>query len=189
MLGIACKNIERLVRLVSDTLALNRLESGQVELKCQWCNALTLVQQAFSNVKDLATANQIVLQAAVPAALTVWADPDWLVQVLVNPIDNAVKFSPPGTTVTVAAERQLEYVCFRIIDRGRGIPADKLETIFGRFQQVDASDSRQKGGTGLGLAICRLIVQQHGGRIWAESKLGSGSTFYFTLPIAANSTD
>jgi len=189
MLGIACKNIERLVRLVSDTLALNRLESGQVELKCQWCNALTLVQQAFSNVKDLATANQIVLQAAVPAALTVWADPDWLVQVLVNPIDNAVKFSPPGTTVTVAAERQLEYVCFRIIDRGRGIPADKLETIFGRFQQVDASDSRQKGGTGLGLAICRPIVQQHGGRIWAESKLGSGSTFYFTLPIAANSTD
>jgi len=187
MLGIANKNIERLVRLVSDILALNRLESGQVELKCQWCNALTLVQQAFSNVEDLATANQIALQAAVPENLSVQADPDWLVQVLVNLINNAVKFSPPETTITVVVERQLEQVCFRVIDQGRGIPTDKLQTIFERFQQIDASDSRQKGGTGLGLAICRLIVQQHGGRIWAESELGKGSTFCFTLPISPNS--
>jgi K+-sensing histidine kinase KdpD len=104
-------------------------------------------------------------------------------------INNAVKFSPPETTITVAAERQTEQVCFRVIDQGRSIPADKLETIFGRFQQVDASDSCQKGGTGLGLAICRLIVQQHGGRIWAKSELGRGSTFYFTLPILENSVD
>ena len=68
-----------------------------------------------------------------------------------------------------------------VIDQGRGIPADKLETIFDRFQQVDASDSRQKGGTGLGLAICRSIVQQHGGRIWAEAQVDQGATFYFTL--------
>ncbi|BAY61031.1 PAS/PAC sensor hybrid histidine kinase [Calothrix brevissima NIES-22] len=71
-----------------------------------------------------------------------------------------------------------------IRDRGRGIPADKLETIFQRFQQVDVSDSRLKGGTGLGLAICRTIIDQHGGKIWAESTLGIGSTFFFTLPIA-----
>jgi len=102
--------------------------------------------------------------------------------VLVNLINNAVKFSPAGTIISVAAEPQPQQVFFRVIDRGRGIPTEKLETIFGRFQQVDASDSRQKGGTGLGLSICRLIVQQHGGRIWAESKLGQGSTFYFTLP-------
>lgn len=72
---------------------------------------------------------------------------------------------------------------FQVQDRGRGIPADRLETIFGRFQQVDASDSRQKGGTGLGLAICRSIVEQHEGRIWAESCPGEGSTFFFTLPL------
>ncbi len=72
---------------------------------------------------------------------------------------------------------------FQVKDRGRGIPNDKLETIFGRFQQVDASDSRKKGGTGLGLAICRSIVQHHGGEIWAQSTLGEGSTFYFTLPV------
>ncbi|NJR62056.1 MAG: diguanylate cyclase, partial [Cyanobacteria bacterium CRU_2_1] len=75
------------------------------------------------------------------------------------------------------------HILFAVKDQGRGIPTDKLETIFGRFQQVDASDSRQKGGTGLGLAICQSIVQQHGGAIWAESALGVGSTFYFTLPM------
>jgi DNA-binding NarL/FixJ family response regulator len=72
---------------------------------------------------------------------------------------------------------------FKVQDQGRGIPEDKLETIFERFHQVDASDSRKKGGTGLGLAICRSIVQQHGGRIWVESTLGEGSCFYFTLPM------
>jgi two-component system, OmpR family, sensor histidine kinase VicK len=73
---------------------------------------------------------------------------------------------------------------FRVKDEGRGIPKDKLETIFERFEQVDASDAREKGGTGLGLAICRSIVQQHGGRVWAESELGRGSTFYVQLPLA-----
>jgi signal transduction histidine kinase len=72
---------------------------------------------------------------------------------------------------------------FNVKDQGRGIPTDKLESIFERFHQVDASDSRKKGGTGLGLAICRSIVQQHGGQLWVESTLGEGSSFYFTLPM------
>lgn len=184
MLSIANNNIERLVRLVNDILALNRLESGQVNLKYQWCPAASLVQQAFSSVEALAAAHQIHLEATVPDNLWVWADPDWLVQVLVNLVNNAIKFSPAQTTITVTAEALASeaMIQFAVTDQGRGIPADKLQTIFGRFQQVDASDSRQKGGTGLGLAICRLIVQQHGGRIWAESELGKGSTFYFTLP-------
>ncbi|MBV8886659.1 MAG: hypothetical protein JO235_22050, partial [Chroococcidiopsidaceae cyanobacterium CP_BM_RX_35] len=82
-----------------------------------------------------------------------------------------------------STQRQSDFVRFQVKDRGRGIPADKLETIFGRFQQVDVSDARQKGGTGLGLAICHSIVQQHGGSIWVESTMGEGSTFYFTLPV------
>jgi signal transduction histidine kinase len=77
-------------------------------------------------------------------------------------------------------------VLFAVADRGRGIPPDKLESIFGRFQQVDVSDARQKGGTGLGLAICQSIVQQHGGEIWVDSTLGAGSTFYFTLPLPSH---
>ncbi|MBD2472923.1 ATP-binding protein [Nostoc sp. FACHB-145] len=182
MLGIANNNIERLVRLVNDVLALNRLESRQVELKKQWCEAATLVQQAFSSVQNLAEANQVDLRSST-GNIQVWADPDWLVQVLVNLINNAVKFSPAGTTVSVNVEPQPQQVLFRVTDQGRGIPSEKLETIFGQFQQVNMSDSRQKGGTGLGLSICRLIVQRHGGRIWAESELGRGSKFYFTLPI------
>ncbi|MEW6491716.1 MAG: PAS domain-containing protein [Cyanobacteriota bacterium] len=94
-------------------------------------------------------------------------------------------FLPPSlnTTITLTAQPQSDHVLFQVKDQGRGIPADKLEAIFGRFQQVDVSDSRSKGGTGLGLAICQSIVQQHDGHIWAESTLGEGSTFYFTLPV------
>jgi signal transduction histidine kinase len=113
----------------------------------------------------------------------VWVAPDTIIQTLTNLLSNAIKFSPSNTTITLTAQPQSDHVLFQVKDQGRGIPADKVEAIFGRFQQVDVSDSRQKGGTGLGLAICQSIVQQHGGRIWAESTLGEGSTFYFTLPV------
>ena len=83
---------------------------------------------------------------------------------------------------SLTAQLQGEQILFLVIDQGRGIPADKLETIFERFEQVDTSDSRAKGGTGLGLAICRSIAQQHDGRIWTESILGAGSTFFLTMP-------
>jgi len=107
---------------------------------------------------------------------------DRLLQVMTNLLSNAVKFSPPNSTVSVMMRPGATGVTLSVIDQGRGIPADKLETIFGRFQQVDASDSRQKGGSGLGLAICRTIVQQHSGRIWAERNPVRGSTFRVFLP-------
>jgi len=103
---------------------------------------------------------------------------------LTNLLSNAIKFSPAGSKVWLTANSSSQgkvTICVR--DQGRGIPREKLEMIFERFQQVDASDSRQKGGTGLGLAICRSIIQQHGGRIWAESSLNEGSCFCFTLPM------
>ena len=89
-----------------------------------------------------------------------------------------------GAHICASLPQPTPYVLFQVKERGRGIPADQLETIFGQFQQVDVSDSRQKGGTGLGLAICRSIIRQHGGQIWAESILGEGSAFYFTLLLA-----
>jgi signal transduction histidine kinase len=110
------------------------------------------------------------------------ADPDRLLQVITNLLSNAVKFSPKNSTVSVLMRPDLNGVTLSVVDPGRGIPADKLETIFGRFQQVDASDSRQKGGTGLGLAICRTIVHQHSGRIWAERNPVRGSAFRVFLP-------
>lgn len=120
--------------------------------------------------------------ASCPA--TVHADPDRVVQTLTNLLGNAIKFSPRNSMLRVSAEVSHNEVLVAVQDHGRGIPADKLETIFERFEQVDASDSRKKGGSGLGLAISRSIVKQHGGRIWVESTPGVGSTFYFTLPAA-----
>ena len=112
-------------------------------------------------------------------------DRDRILQTLTNLLSNAIKFSERGSTVKVQVKRQNGSALFCVSDHGRGIPSDKLEVIFDRFEQVDASDARQKGGgTGLGLAIARSIVQQHGGEIWAEGKLGEGSAFYFTVPAA-----
>jgi signal transduction histidine kinase len=140
------------------------------------------MRQSVETLQSLAQENYITLSLSSPE-IQIWADSDRIIQTLVNLLNNAIKFSPQNSTVTLDAEVHEDQVLFQVKDQGRGIPENKLETIFGRFQQVDASDSRQKGGTGLGLAICRSIVQQHGGRIWVESELGKGSTFYFTLPM------
>jgi PAS domain S-box-containing protein len=191
MLQVASEQTERLVRLVNDILDLQRLESGKVQLNMQSCRADQLLRQAVEALYAYAEASQIrVTIEAEPIAL--WADPDAVIQLLTNLLSNGIKFSPTGSHIQLkvaespapenpVADRGPE-IHFTVEDQGRGIPSDKLEHIFEQFQQVDASDSRQKGGTGLGLAICRHIVGQHGGRIWAESELGQGSTFTFTLP-------
>jgi PAS domain S-box-containing protein len=182
MLEIAAIETERLVRLVSDILDLERLESNEVVLEKEWCSANTLMQQAIKVLQPLAEEKQIALSFA-PSPVQIWAASDRIIQTLVNLLSNAIKFSPPFSNVALSVSRQTNRVLFQVQDQGRGIPANKLETIFGRFQQVDASDSRNEGGTGLGLSICRNIVQQHSGQIWVESAVGQGSTFYFTIPI------
>jgi signal transduction histidine kinase len=182
MLDIALIDTNRLVNLVNDILDLERLDSGRAILEKTPCQAADLMQQAVNGVEALATPQHITLTIA-PTDAKVWAAADAIIQTLINLLSNAIKFSPANSTITLSAECQTNVVLFRVSDRGRGIPADKLEAIFGRFQQVDASDSRQKGGTGLGLAICRSIIEQHGGQIWVQSTPGAGSTFFFTLPL------
>jgi PAS domain S-box-containing protein len=182
MIEIAAIDTERLVRLVNDILDLERLESGRVTLVKECCNAVALMVQAAEAMRSLAEKENITLSVS-PIPTLVWASPDHIIQTLTNLLSNAIKFSPANSTITLIAEPLGDCVLFQVKDQGRGIPVDKLDTIFGRFQQVDASDSRSKGGTGLGLAICQSIITQHGGRIWVESVLGEGSTFYFTLPI------
>ncbi|MEH1924511.1 ATP-binding protein [Nostoc sp.] len=185
MIEIAAIDSDRLVRLVNDILDLERLESDRAVLEKTTCNAADLIQQAVAGVQAIANQQNITFQIH-PTNAQVWAAADAIVQTLTNLLGNAIKFSPADSTITLSVQQQTDRVLFQITDRGRGIPADKLEAIFGRFQQVDASDSRTKGGTGLGLAICRSIIDQHGGQIWAESTLSVGSTFFFTLPLPGN---
>ncbi|WP_414518569.1 PAS domain-containing protein [Nostoc sp. PCC 9305] len=185
MIEIAAIDSDRLVRLVNDILDLERLESDRAVLEKTTCNAADLIQQAVAVVQAIANQQNITFEIH-PTNAQVWAAADAIVQTLTNLLGNAIKFSPADSTITLSVQQQTDRVLFQITDRGRGIPADKLEAIFGRFQQVDASDSRTKGGTGLGLAICRSIIDRHGGQIWAESTLGVGSTFFFTLPMPGN---
>ncbi|MEH1815698.1 MAG: ATP-binding protein [Nostoc sp.] len=185
MIEIAAIDSDRLVRLVNDILDLERLESDRAVLEKTTCNAADLIQQAVAGLQAIANQQNITFQIH-PTNAQVWAAADAIVQTLTNLLGNAIKFSPADSTITLSVQQQTDRVLFQITDRGRGIPADKLEAIFGRFQQVDASDSRTKGGTGLGLAICRSIIDRHGGQIWAESTLGVGSTFFFTLPLPGN---
>lgn len=182
MIEIALLDTHRLVNLVNDILDLERIDSGRVVLEKTVCKAADLMQQAIERIQAIATQEQITL-TFTPTDVEVWAAPDTIIQTLTNLLGNAIKFSPAQSTIHLSAEIQTDFVLFQVCDRGRGIPADQLELIFGRFQQVDASDSREKGGTGLGLSICQSIIERHGGKIWAESSLGEGSTFFFTLPL------
>jgi PAS domain S-box-containing protein len=181
MLQIADEQTERLVRLVNNVLDLQRIQSGKVKMHKTVCNATESIVEAVQTMQAMAQEQHIRLLVE-PANLTVCADRDYLVQTLTNLLSNAIKFSPPNGTVWLSAKRQAPYIIFQVKDLGQGIPHHLLETIFERFQQVDSSNSRKKGGTGLGLAICRQIVEEHGGKIWAESSPDKGSTFYFTLP-------
>jgi signal transduction histidine kinase len=181
LLRIALTNSDRLMSLINDILDLERLQSGLEPLAFQPVQLAQIVRQAIDGMQPVADAAGVqfihdTTQVEIAAA------PERLLQVLTNLLSNAVKFSPPNSTIFIMLRPDTSGVTLSITDDGRGIPADKLESIFGRFQQVDASDSRQKGGTGLGLAICRTIVQQHSGRIWAERNPVRGSTFRVFLP-------
>ena len=182
MANMALRNSDRLVHLVSDILDLERMESGNDEINKTTCDTARIIQQAIDTVSSMAVERQIVLETN-SESIEFFGDRDRLTQALTNLLSNAIKFSPENSEVLVKSQLQDGNVLFSVTDKGRGIPTDKLETIFERFQQVDASDSRKKGGTGLGLSICRHIVEQHGGEIWVESTFGKGSTFYLMIPM------
>ena len=174
-------NCDRLVRLVNDIVDFERIGSGTLPLhKSEW-NAIDLLRRAMD--PERSTAARAGLSFRIDAQpVDVWVDGDRILQVLGNLVRNAIKFSEKGGEIRLAARASSETeVTFEVQDQGPGIPEEKLDLIFERFQQADASDTREQGGTGLGLAICRGIINQHGGRIWAKNNTGSGSTFYFTV--------
>ncbi|GAB4381411.1 MAG: hypothetical protein Kow00121_39870 [Elainellaceae cyanobacterium] len=196
ILKIAITNTERLIRLVNDILDLERMKSGKITMRKEECSLADLLSQATEVMRTMAEKTQVQLELS-PCSAQLWADPDRILQTLTNLLSNAIKFSEPGNIVWISAApaqgngkgRESSdahtdpHILITVRDQGRGIPTDKLQSIFEPFQQVDTSDSRQKGGTGLGLAICRNIVEQHEGRIWVESVLGQGSSFFISLPL------
>jgi PAS domain S-box-containing protein len=184
MMDVALGNCERLVRLVNDILDFERMGAGRLPMQFQEASAHELLERATELLRPSAEKREIALRTeGLPIQL--WIDQDRILQTLGNLVGNAIKFSPAGSEVVLRAWRfNATEALISVQDHGRGIPQEKLDLIFERFQQVDASDSRDMGGAGLGLAICRNIVRQHGGRIWAESAVGKGSTFYFTVPTA-----
>jgi signal transduction histidine kinase len=178
---------ERLGRLVDQLLELSRLESGDVPLRREPVSLRSLVSRVLSEIAVTRLRHDVELAHDVPDDLPpIYADAERVHQVLFNLLDNAVRFTPSGGRIRVTASSRNGSVDVAVHDTGPGIAPEHLPRLFERFYRVDTARSRDEGGTGIGLAIARSVVEAHGGRIWAESEPGKGSTFTFELPVAAS---
>ena len=174
---------DRMNRMIQDLLDVKRLETGRLGIEPRSEPPAALIYDTLDMLRPLAASSTILLESNVAENLPpVLADAARIQQVLSNLVGNAVKFTPRQGRITVCADRIDGEVRFAVIDTGPGIPAEQLPHIFGRFWQARSTDRR---GIGLGLAIAKGIVEAHRGRIWVESSVGLGSTFYFTLPVAS----
>jgi signal transduction histidine kinase len=172
----------QMTRLIGDLLDVASIEAGRVLIMTGRHDASSLVRDAADAFESAVSAKEISFTANAPAVpLAADFDPERILQVLSNLLTNALKFTPKGGRITLQVKSRGNDVCFSVADTGEGISPDKLESIFERFSQGRSGDRR---GLGLGLFIARHIVDGHGGRIWVESTLGQGSTFFFTLPAA-----
>jgi len=181
---ITTRSADRLQRLISSLLDINRLEAGQPITNQREVDPRELINESLDAVRMLAESKGQTLQVELPASLPIiHADEDMLRRVLINLLENAVKFTPLKGTITVGGGAEADMIKFWVKDSGAGVPAEALELIFDKFTRLQAE--RYPKGLGLGLAFCRLAVQAHGGKIWAESQPGEGSRFVFTIPIAA----
>lgn len=176
------RSAERMLRLIGDLLEASRIEAGALAAARRPEDAASLVNAAVDMLGPLAAEKSIALSAQAPSrSLAVLCERDLVMRVFSNLIGNAIKFSPEGAPITVAAEEREGQVHFSVSDRGPGIPAEHLAHVFERYWQVKGGDRR---GSGLGLYIAKGIVEAHGGRIWIDSAAGVGTTIHFTLPLA-----
>jgi two-component system phosphate regulon sensor histidine kinase PhoR len=183
-LGVILKNATRMNRLTEDLLALASVESPDYKVSPQTIRASALVHDAIESLGGIIVDSAVKLEFAGAPDDLVMADPDAMNQVFGNLIENALKYCSAGKRIRVGARLLEAEVQFTVQDFGPGIAFEHLRRIFERFYRIDKARSRDSGGTGLGLAIVQHIVQAHGGRIWAESELGAGARFHFTLPVA-----
>lgn len=181
------REARRLGNLVQDIIDLSRLQSPEAPYEPQLTDCRAVINAAIQRQETRAEQHEIALHSPDPARippLEVWGNEDLLITAVHNLLDNAVRYSPAGGSVTVSASRDEDWVYIRVADTGIGIPADAQERVFERFYRVDPARSRATGGTGLGLSIVKHIVADHGGSVSVESEEGVGSTFTITIPRA-----
>ncbi|MSP12065.1 MAG: PAS domain S-box protein [Chloroflexi bacterium] len=183
MLQIISDQSARLTRLVFSILNVSRIEAGKLEWHMDPVPINVILDRVTRNMTSL-TPNHLLQVNAESNLPPVWADVDRVEEVLTNLLDNALKYSPNGGHITVAAHRDGDRVVLSITDEGIGIPSKQLDKIFEKFHRLDTRDSREIYGHGLGLYIAKRLIEAQGGAIWVESKEGQGSTFSFALPMA-----
>ena len=185
--NIIAEEAERLNRLVNDLLSLSRIESRELKLQLEPLELGNELKQIVDKIRPRFQKKELGLGVTVPGhPVTAMADRDRLEQVLLNLLENSLMYTPSGGRVDAIVQEEDGMAVVSVRDTGIGIPQDDLPRIFERFYRVDRARSRKLGGTGLGLAIVKHIVEAHGGRVWVESELGKGSTFYFTLRLATS---
>jgi two-component system sensor histidine kinase KdpD len=185
-LGGIDEEADKLEKIVDNLLDLSRMESGRLRLDKRPTDVGRLARAVMEGMEVQFPQHRFVHDLpSDPLVATV--DPKHIEQVLRNLLSNAVKYSPEGGTITMQGLRDKRHLLVSVSDQGIGIPPEDLERVFERFYRVESEITQLVRGVGLGLAVCRGIVEAHGGRIWVESTLGEGSTFYFTLPVGADS--
>jgi signal transduction histidine kinase len=181
--GVAEKNTSRLIKLINELLDIERLESGKFELELKEGDLVESIERASDIIEALAREKNVSIQVPEESVSAVF-DADRAMQVFTNVLSNAVKFSPEGAEISVSVEKLDKFAEVKIADRGPGVPAEKKEKIFERFQQVGEDRLKEKGGSGLGLAIARALMAEHKGSITVEDNPGGGSVFVLRFPRA-----
>ena len=188
-LSTVASNIDRLIRLVKDLLDLSKIQTGKIEMRCEELDVIDLIHYILGLFKAEADKKSIRLRSEVPKGIgCIYADREKVERILINLIGNSLKFTPESGEVSVSAKVSGEpgnHIVIGVGDSGIGIPELELEKIFEKFHQVEGGSSDSAEGAGLGLAITKGLVEAHHGRIWAESEVGKGSVFRFTLPMSS----
>jgi signal transduction histidine kinase len=178
-------NGRHLLRLINDVLDLSKIEAGRMTLALGEYSVQEVIDIAHVSLRSLAAEKGLGFTISVPDGLPVaYGDSGRLTQCLMNLAGNAIKFTRQGE-IQIGAELAADELIYRVSDTGIGIPKEELENVFAEFRQVDATVTREFGGTGLGLSITKKFVEMHGGRIWVESEIGKGCTFFFAVPLRA----
>jgi two-component system phosphate regulon sensor histidine kinase PhoR len=189
-LQVIQKHADRLTKIVEDLLTLSKVESKEFYLKWERLPLSELIDDVLDFVKEGAEKKKIsISRSIILSSLEVIGDRIYLEQVFINLLDNAIKYTHETGEISISAlEKEQGEIQVMIKDNGIGIPKEDLSRIFERFYRVDKGRSQELGGTGLGLSIVKHIIQAHGGKVWADSKLGEGSTFYIALPRTTSDT-